>query len=307
MSSVDYCITTMDRWHALERLLFSIAAHRPDAAVHIADQSARFDPDRYDRLVERLLQAGLCTHPTVHRLPFDCGVATARNYLVDSTGGDYKLILDDDFLFTADTDINAMVELLDGHPNAGAVGGAVCRHSKVRNFGTSFERDGATLRQVASDAPLKEYRGVQFVQTDCVPLFVLMRMELFAHLRWDPALKTGGQHLDFFLRMQRTPYDVLYAPEVRVDHPPIEAEPSYTKLRFRPTFLRRMMVKHGLIRLEAISGTVFELLPDGGLIAYCMLKPSGSRYRYASDAPTNPDRSTRSSPFAEEPRPCRRA
>lgn len=272
MSRVDYCVTTMDRPRALERLLLSMATHRPDASIHIADQSKCFDPAQYETLALQLQDAGLLERPVVHRLPFDCGISVARNFLVDSTPSEYKLGLDDDFMFTEQTDIDAMVRLLDAHPEAGVVGGAVTRNGQIRHVGTRFERRGDSLHQLPSEDPFEEHGGLRFKQTDCVPLFVLMRQDLFEHARWDPELKTGGAHFDFFLSIQNTPYIVLHTPDVTIDHPPIEIDPSYRRLRFRPEFRKQMLIKHQLRRLEAVDRTIFELLPDGHLTMYCDLE-----------------------------------
>jgi hypothetical protein len=274
MSRVDYCITTMNRPHALERLLHSIAAHRPDASIHVADQSESFDPDHYERLAERLGKAGLRERPVVHRLPFDCGVSVARNYLVESTPSEYKLGLDDDFLFTEQTDIDILVRLLDAHPQAGLVAGDVTRGGRVRYAATRFEKHGMTLCQLADEEPFREHAGIRFKQTDCVPLFTLMRKELFAQVRWDPELKTaGGPHIDFFLCIQDTPYTVLSTPDVTIDHPPTEMDSSYRKLRTRSEFLGRMLAKHRLTRVELVGGAILERGPDGEMTGYCELKP----------------------------------
>jgi GT2 family glycosyltransferase len=279
MGQVDYCVTTMNRPRALERLLFSIAAHRPDAPVHIADQSEDFDPASYEALADRLAVAGLEMRPTIHRLPFDCGIAVARNHLVDVTSRRYKLSLDDDFAFTERTDVDAMVRLLGAHSEAGLVGGCVTRNGQVRHVGTDFERSDTSLRQVVSEAPLAKQAGIRFRRAGCVPLFVLIREELFSHLRWDPKMKTGGAHFDFFLRMEDTSYAVLYTPDVAIDHPPADAGPKYRQLRQRGAFLSQMFVKHGVKRLKAVNGTVFERRPDGEMTMYCELRdrpPEGS-------------------------------
>lgn len=272
MTTVDYCVTTMDRPHALERLLLSIAAHRPDASVHVADQSESFDWGWHEKLAERLREAGLQERPVVHRLPFDCGISAARNHLVDASPGEYKLSLDDDFLFTERTDIDALVRLLVAHPEAGLVGGCVTSDGKVRHVGTRFERRDATLLQLPHDGVFGEHAGLRIKQTDCIPLFVLMRKDLFSHLRWDPRLKTGGAHFDFFLRLPETPYHVLYTPDIAIDHPRTEAGSSYRQMRARDEFLSQMLAKHGLVRVKTLNGTIFQRLPDGGLTAYCELR-----------------------------------
>jgi hypothetical protein len=266
MSQVDYCITTMMRPQALERLLLSIAAHQPEASIHVADQSEEFDQATYDRLAERLEQAGLRERPTVHRLPFDCGSSAARNFLVDATPSEYKLIIDDDGVFTADTDISVMARLLDGLPDVGVVGGAVARRGRLRSVGTLLQQSGSQLREVEAPGEFEEHDGIRFKRVDFLPNFVLMRRELFEHVRWDPALKTSGEHLDFYLCLRQTPYTAVFTPDAFGEHPPIEADKSYKRLRLRGQFLKLMMEKHGLTRLTTLSGSVTERQPDGRLV-----------------------------------------
>lgn len=282
MNRVAYCITTMKRPQALERLLLSIAAHRPEASVHVADQNENFDDAYYESLAGKLTEAGLAEGLAVYSLPFDCGVSAARNFLADSTPHEYKLILDDDFVFTDDTDIDALVRLLDAYPEAGAAGGSVIRGGSVRNGGSRLEKRGACLFELPIRDPLEEHDGIRFWRTNCVPVFVLMREELCAQVQWDPNLKTAGEHFDFFLRMEETPYVVLHAPDVTVDHPPIEAEPSYRQLRLRGEFLKRMMRKHDIVRQQVVDGTVTELGPDGELTRYSELNP-GVKIRSRTD------------------------
>jgi GT2 family glycosyltransferase len=284
MSEVDYCITTMDRPGALERLLLSIAGRCPEATVHVADQSGRVDSANRERLTRRLSDAGLRQPPTFHRLPFDCGVSAARNHLADSTSARYALFLDDDFVFGERTDVDAMARLLNAHRTAGVVGGSVSRQGRVRNVGTLLRKDGESLRQLAITAPFEEHEGIRFRQAECVPMFALMRRELFAHVRWDPALKTAAEHFDFFLRVAPTPFAVLHTPDAVVDHPPTETSPAYAQLRLRGELLARMLRKHEVVRLKTVERTVFELGPEGELIGYCELtserpngRPTGTR------------------------------
>lgn len=265
MSDVDYCITTMDRPAALERLLLSVAARHPDASIHIADQSREVDHAANDRLAWRLADGGLLERPTIHRLPFDCGVSAARNHLMESTTATYKLLLDDDFVFCGTTHVDAMVRLLDAHPESGLVGGSVSRNGRIRNVGTLLRKRGRTVCQLPAPERCDEHDGIRFKRTDCVPVFALARRELAKHVRWDPALKTAGEHFDFFLRMQDTPYGVLYAPDVTIDHPPLQLESSYLELRWRREFMQKMLAKHGVSRFEALDGAVIELQPDGTL------------------------------------------
>lgn len=266
MTAVDYCITTIDRPRALERMLLSIATHRPEASIHVADQSEAFDAAAHERLAERLAEAGLRHPPTVHRLPFDCGVSAARNHLVESTPSEYKLVVDDDGVFTEHTDVDAMVALLEAVPEAGAIGLTVYGEGGTVSVGTRLERRGATLRQFVDEEPFEERAGIRFKRVDCLPNCVLARRELFDDVRWDPVLKTAAEHFDFFLRMQETPHSALYAPDVSGKHPSLDVDPHYKKLRWRGEFLKLMLVKHGLTRLEMPNGVAWELGTDGELV-----------------------------------------
>lgn len=262
---VDFCVTTMDRPAALERLLFSIAAQHPQASIYVADQSKSFDRRGHERLAFELTEAGLHATPVVHRLPFDCGVSAARNHLVHTTPSEYKLLLDDDFAFTDQTDIAALERLLDAYPEAGVVGGGVTREGRLRHAGSQLRRRDDVLDQLEPAGPVQERAGVRFQQVDFLPMFTMMRRQLFTHVQWDPALKTAGEELDFFLRVQPTPFVVLYAPDVTVDHPRVKTSASYRDRRMRLDFLKRILVKHGLRRMTSITGATAELCADGQL------------------------------------------
>lgn len=265
MNRIDICITTMQRPQGLERMLFSIAAHRPEASIHIADQSKTVDLEHYERLGARLEGAGLRRRPTIHPLPYDCGASAARNHLVDSTPGEYKLVVDDDGLFTTETDLEKMARLLDTHPRVGIVGGVVIQNGQVRGVGSRLRREGASLYELKASGPYSVHEGIRFKQVDFLPNFALMRRELFEHIHWDPELKIAGEHLDFYLRLPQTPYIALVTPDVSGEHRPPPSDRSYRQLRMRGKFLRVMMEKHGLQRMEHAGGFVTEQLPDGRL------------------------------------------
>ncbi|NLT07381.1 MAG: glycosyltransferase family 2 protein [Solirubrobacterales bacterium] len=280
---VAFCVTTFMRPAALGRLLASIAEHVPAARVHVADQGGGLDDAGYDRLWRDLRARGLLYRPVVERLPFDCGVSAARNRLVDLAPGEFKLILDDDFVFTADTRVERFVALLDHRPDAGVVGGRVTRDGDENRFDLRFERAGGLLREVPEDGPFLSHDGIRYREADCVVNFALMRAEVFERVRWDPRLKIA-EHEDFFLRLLDTPFRVLHTPDVTVDHPPPDLDGDYPSFRNRPEFVVTSMVKHGLHRVETVNGLVAELdaerlvlrLPGGGALVHSRRGSAGS-------------------------------
>jgi hypothetical protein len=268
-------VTTFKRPRAVERLLMSIGRHFPEAAVHIGDQNERLDEELYEELSKR---SGLATPPKIHTLEYDCGLAAARNHLVASSSKEFKLILDDDFVFTGETDVEALVRLLDGHPEAGVVGGTLAdQDGKRYRVRFDLHRDGATLSQVPSRRPFDSYSGVRYARADFVTNFALIRHEVLRHVAWDPALKLG-EHVDFYLQVKETPFTVLFAPDVVIYHLPVEADPDYADFRQRRKFAGEMLQKYGLERLEIGrfgkhrlgteklgGGIVVELRSDGSV------------------------------------------
>lgn len=265
---IDFVVTTLKRPQSLTRLLLSIARHAPDANVTVADQNGTGDRAFYRDLRKKLADAGMRRKVCVDFLPFDCGVSHARNHLVGRATRPYVLILDDDMEFTAKTDVSGMRRLLESNPRAGVVGGMVTQNGHEIHFEFDLERSGDTLRQVEDGNQWERSGGIRYRRTGCVLNFALFRRDALALMRWDPALKVS-EHTDFYLRWKsQSPYEILYCPEVSIDHPPHEREPGYREMRQRSEFLAMMMRKHGITRYKYLNGQVKELLPDGSMKSY---------------------------------------
>jgi GT2 family glycosyltransferase len=259
---VDFWITTFMRPKSLEALLYSIAKHYPMANVYVADQNEKYDREFYKKLRDNLFRAGLNKRPSIEHLPYDCGLSFARNYLVATTPNKYKLILDDDMVFTEKTDIGKMVKLLEAHPGTGIVGGKVNQLGVDLHFEFNIEIKNKTIYQVPDRQPMREFLGVSFKRTGCVLNFALIKKEVFSYTKWDENLKIS-EHMDFFVRMKANPYKIIYTPDVIIDHPPAIRENGYKEMRQRQEFTIMMMNKHGVDKIKYLNGQVTELMPDG--------------------------------------------
>lgn len=265
--AVDFCITTFMRPNALKKLLISIAEFYPMANVYVADQNEVFDREFYKKLRAQLMEMGLAKRPSFEHLPYDCGLSYARNHLVMTTPNPLKLILDDDFEFTKETDIGKMVKLMEAHPKAGIVGGRVRQLGTDVHFEFNLEIQGDTIVQIPDKQPLRDFNGTKFKKTGCVLNFALMRKDLFRYIQWDQDLKVT-EHTDFYLRMKNVPYQILYTPDVVVEHPPAMRESNYKEMRQRPEFLVHMLKKHKVTRLKYLNGQVMEAMPDESIKRY---------------------------------------
>lgn len=264
---VDFCVTTYMRPHALRRLLLSIAEYYPMANIYVADQNEVLDREFYKTLRAELFKAGLVKRLIVEKLPYDCGLSYARNHLVTTTPNIYKLILDDDTVFTADTNIGKMITLMESGQNIGVVGGLLTQLGTEVHFEFTPEKIGDTIYHTPDTINWKTYRGIRYRKTGCVLNFALMRADVFKYTTWDDNLKVT-EHLDFYMRFKDNPYAIVYTPDVIIDHPPVDRSDGYKEMRQRPEFQVHMMQKHGVKRVKYGNGQVVELEPGGGLKRY---------------------------------------
>jgi hypothetical protein len=265
VKDVDFLVTAMMRRSVLERLLTSIARHYPWANIYVADQS--FTSAYWRGLKEILAKKGLKSRVIVFPMPDDCGVSACRNLLAERSPNKYKLILDDDFEFTEQTDIGKMVMLMEAIPECGVVGGRVTQTGVDIHFEHCLEIKDGTVLHVPDGDRWRTVAGMRAKKTGCVLNFALFRREAIAAVGWDEGQKVC-EHTDFYLRWKGTPYQAWYLPEVAVDHPPHEREPEYKERRTRQEFLARFLRKYGAKRMKYLNGQVSELMPDGSIRRY---------------------------------------
>jgi hypothetical protein len=187
--------------------------------------------------------------------------------LANTTPNRYKLILDDDFEFTRETDIGKMVRLLDAFPRAGIVGGRVRQLGSDIHFEFTPEIRNDTIIHMTEKPNWKDFEGIKFRKTGCVLNFALMRKEIFNSIQWDNNLKVT-EHIDFYLRMKSNPHYILYTPDVVVEHPPAGRNEDYKAMRKRDEFIKLMFAKHKVRRSKYENGQVTEVLPDGSIKRY---------------------------------------
>lgn len=264
---IDFCITTFKRPEALKRLLLSIAEHYPMANVYVGDQNETLDREFYKQLRSDVYDAGLLKRIVIEHLPYDCGLSYARNHLVLTTPNQYKLILDDDMVFTKETDIGKMVSLMETGNSVGIVGGLVRQLGYDIHFEFTPEIEGDTIVHRTERQIWRSHNNIRYRKTGCVLNFALMRKDLFTYIQWDHRLKVT-EHTDFYLRMKQTPYQILYTPDVVVEHPPTQRTDGYKQLRQRDEFQVMMLKKWGMKKMRYENGQVIELMPDDSLRKY---------------------------------------
>jgi len=248
INEVDFIITTFDRYELLKQLLDSIFKFYPYAKVTIADQSKEIDVEFYNRYYDRDLR--------VLPLPYDCGLSKARNILVKETGEKYKLLLEDDFLFTEDTKIEKLVRLTD---IADIVGGAVYnRFGNRLPFEFRFKKENDTIYQIPDENKWDKYLGVNYKDTGCVMNFILFKSIVFNDILWYDKLKLC-EHQHFFFRVKNP---IVFTNDVKIVDNKREKTPEYKKLRNRNFYWKYALEDLGVKRLKYLNGQVVEIDGD---------------------------------------------
>ncbi|XP_035112135.1 beta-1,4 N-acetylgalactosaminyltransferase 1 isoform X1 [Callithrix jacchus] len=187
---VTIATKTFLRYDRLRALLTSIRRFYPTVTVVIAD-----DSDKPERVSGPYVEHYL--------MPFGKGWFAGRNLAVSQVTTKYVLWVDDDFIFTARTRLERLVDVLERTP-LDLVGGAV---REISGFATTYRQ----LLSVDPGAPglgncLRQRRGFHHelvgfpgcVVTDGVVNFFLARTDKVREVGFDPRLSRVA-HLEFFL------------------------------------------------------------------------------------------------------------
>ena len=230
-AKVTAIIKTFERPHCLDALIKSIKKYYPAMHIIVADDSR---------------------HPTVrddveyHVLPVDSGISKGRNFLVRRVKTPYLLLLDDDFRFIRETKIEKLLDVLE-HSDLDIVGGRYLEDKGARNSQATFKLEKGVLHYKTASRG-KKY-GLKLY--DIVNNFFLARTKKLRKYKWDDRMKTGGQHLDFFLN-HKGKLKVAMHPEVFVYHSRDRSSETYRTFRSRDrtTFKPMFMKKHGIKKID---------------------------------------------------------
>lgn len=195
-------------------------------------------------------------------LPYDCGVSTARNCLVRRVDTNFIVLADDDYLFTEAPEFGTAVRFLHANPHFVCLCGDVVEFngkdgnlrpvSQARASMLAIDSTGKGIIKIPLELIRPEtvlFEDETILVCDMAPQWGVFRTSLFLELGmlWDERFKTGGEHMDFFLRIKTDlpSRKVGFWPRLRCEHRR-ERSGAYAELRMRTEWMKLFAEKHGL-------------------------------------------------------------
>jgi len=228
---ITFGITAFNRPNALRQLVESICQFYPSAHIVVADNGWQFDSFCRAR----------CEY---HVLPPDVGLCRCRNFLVDQLTDrrDWLLLLEDDFVFTAETRIDRLADVLAHDDQVDAIAGGVYFGETVDAFPRAHN-DRAEIQLLCTPAQVTP-AGVRYCRSSWLHNFALFRREFVATHRWDNALKIG-EHWSYWWdvrqqydRAEQVPAAVTADVAIQHDHE-TDRDAEYLSYRGRATQFNR--------------------------------------------------------------------
>eukprot|EP00026_Physarum_polycephalum_P001802 Phypoly_transcript_01805.p1 GENE.Phypoly_transcript_01805~~Phypoly_transcript_01805.p1 ORF type:complete len:826 (+),score=108.69 Phypoly_transcript_01805:123-2480(+) len=264
--AVTIVIKTFERPLCVTRLVASIRERFKRIKIHIADDSHQMLLSDVSSILDE--------NVFYHKIDEDSGLAAGRNFLVNQVLTDYVLVLDDDFVFTSETDLDTPLRVLM-YTDRTLVGGCVSAGS----LSYDIYKDNTELHvkpDLKCAADISEYpdRIVRPVyggltvgqthnfnhcfETTAVDNFFMANRKALGFVQWDGFLKMG-EHEDFFLRAKGI-LKVGICMNLRVLNDPLSCTPQtenggYKSKRSRVfSYWTEMFRKHGLSDMYTLAG-----------------------------------------------------
>ena len=243
-------IKTFERPELVTRAVSSLRKLHPTIPVIIADDSKVPITFKDDKFTESL------------HLPFDTGISYGRNRVIEKVQTPYYLLMDDDYYFKADCNLEGLIHILEStnfdiismRVLNYRIGKGYCRGEL--HFAGTLEREGDELvHYIGKNRGF--YQGYPLF--DIVHNCYVARTNKVANIKFDEKIKIGKEHGDFFLEAKQKGILITISRDSYVHH--LQADNSrYASFRKRShVYTEYYFKKHG-IKSEKTLGTEYKLM-----------------------------------------------
>jgi GT2 family glycosyltransferase len=231
--TIGFICINFIRKDSTKKCILSLQQYYPHVKIYIADQDLPSG-----EMIEFYEQHNV----EYYYLPYDCGIAKCRNFLINKVKEPYLMWGDNDFIFTTFSNLDHAISILNACDEIGFVGGSIL----INNKQSHYERILSYLPEYKiliylplelTNPPEYEIGNIRFYYCDLTFNYVICRTEILANnqqLRWNELLKCRYEHTDIFLRIkQYGQKKVVYCPSFTVQHCHDFSDKKYNNLRHR--------------------------------------------------------------------------
>jgi len=174
-------IKTFERPNTLKRLVKSIKRLYPNMKIIVVDDSA-----------DSLEREGVKTII----MPYDSGVSAGRQKALENVDTEYVLLLDDDFIFYNETNLEPAMVIMEKNIDIDIMGGEVVNLPSFKS--SDYSKANLHNTNVKSVLPYGSHIA-DLPVFDKVPNFYIARTDRLKLVGWDTNIKRLD-HADFFTR-----------------------------------------------------------------------------------------------------------
>ena len=228
-------ITTFERPEECLRLITSAREYCPTVRLLVVDDSKT--PRDWPEADERVI------------LPYDSGLSAKRNAAVKHVGSGWVVLLDDDFVCTELTNLEALVGLV-ADTDFDVVAGEVIERGHVLRYHGDFEQTGNHVVMRAGWIEEGELN-----RCELIPNFFATRAETLLAHPWDESLKLA-EHSAYFW-MWRSSWKVGFTERVAICHEQTRP-PHYQELRERAIGMLQDWLDRNQLSWTELHGTTMR-------------------------------------------------
>lgn len=152
-------------------------------------------------------------------LEYDSGLGNCRSSIVDALSEDYLIVVDSDH--TIPTNVGLLVHQLEKKPEFGGICGLLFENGGLRGTCHDLYESNDVLIRDIREKNADIVAGAPFVEFEFLQNVAAFRRECVEEYSWDPNLKQGKPHLDFYVgHKHRTDWRFALCPSVQFPHFP---------------------------------------------------------------------------------------
>lgn len=168
-------------------------------------------------------------------MKYNAGLSRKRNAIVNNVDTEYILLMDNDVTVHS---IRNAFKILENKDNVGVVSGMTIEHKEgLRLRGLDLKREGKYLIKGVFETP-KYNEELDYFLFDQTANCGLFRKKMLDENPWDNFYVIGYEHVDFYLSLMETDWDVAVSPSVVFQHEHIDDE-NYESKRFGENRLQK--------------------------------------------------------------------